>query len=156
MLRSATRTLAQDRPDRHNGGSSGISTGTGTGHGQSRMERNYEAPAARFALEILRRHPQISYEHAVSAAEYAGVHRLPRDVFFDTAERLGIPRDRTVTPAPPPGSERLSEPDHPASESTAHLFARLEAFQQQVAANARIRAALERMRQVVRAALAES
>ena len=126
-------------------------------HGRPSMDRNYEAPAARFALEILRRHPQISYEHAVSAAEYAGVQRLPRDVFFDTAERLGIPRDRTMTPATPTlDVGRPGEPHGEASGSTAHLFARLEKFQKQVAETAEIRAALERMRQVVRAALAET
>ena len=121
------------------------------------MERAYEEPAVRFATEILQQHPQISYENAVSAAEYAGLSRLPRDVFFDTAARLGLPRDRTEVAA---GSTSPAEREAAGLRSrltaqTEGLLARLSAFEADLAETARIRSALEGMRRVVLAALAE-
>jgi hypothetical protein len=106
------------------------------------MDRNYDAPATQFALQILRSHPQISYEHAVSAAEYSGVCQLPRGVFFDAAERLGIRRDREER------SELASAPG-----STTTLVEQLDQFRQGLAQTAQIREALLRMQRVVHAAL---
>ncbi len=113
------------------------------------MDRNYDAPATRFALEILRNHPQISYEHAVSAAGYSGVGQLPRRVFFDAAERLGIARE----PEPPPAV--LPEPTMPV-DAPSTLLRQLDQFREQMTETATVRDALLRMRTVVRAALAET
>ena len=121
------------------------------------MDRKFEEPAARFALEILRNHPQISYEHAVSAAEYAGVQRLPRSVFLEAAERLGIPRDQTaIEPVQTLDVDRPRRLRDEPNGTSATLLAQLDAFQQLVAETGEIRTALERMRLVVRAALAET
>jgi hypothetical protein len=116
------------------------------------MDRNYDAPATQFALQILRSHPQISYEHAVSAAEYSGVCQLPRGVFFDAAERLGIRRDREerIEPASATGSTTSTASTAP---TTPTLVEQLDQFRRGLAETAKIREALLRMQRVVRAAL---
>ena len=98
-----------------------------------------EDPAAPFAREILRRHPQIRYEHAVAAAEAAGLPGLPRAQFRAAIRELQIER---------------AEPEA-ESGAESPLLAALTAAQEQCRDTERLRLALARMRAVVRAALAE-
>ena len=105
-------------------------------------------PATKFALQILNRHPQISYGHAVSAAEFSGIKELPRHVFFTAVRRLGIPRSEDVAALSSPSPASLTA-------SGGSLVDQLEGIRRSFAATAEIRQALVNMRRVVRAALAE-
>lgn len=119
---------------------------------QAPMDRNLDEPASRFARQILSAHPQISYEHAVSAAEYAGVHRLPRAVFFAAAARLGI--DRQDRPAADEALSEVAPSGQARSDDLAsRLDTQIEQARQLLAHTAQLRDALTRMREVVRATL---
>jgi hypothetical protein len=104
-----------------------------------------DSAAMRFAVEILTRHPQISYGHAVSAAEYAGVGALPRRVFRDALVRVGIEREDDEGPAAGAGAA--------ADAAAAPLIGRLEQIRQQFAETAAFRTALLEIRSAVRSAL---
>jgi hypothetical protein len=108
------------------------------------MDRNYDAPETRFSLEILRSHPQISYEHAVSAAEYSGVPHLPRGVFLAAADRLGIIRS-------PEANLRIVH--RAPQDAPTTLLQQLDRFREQMTDTATMREALLRMQKTVRAAL---
>jgi hypothetical protein len=108
------------------------------------MDRNYDAPETRFALEILRSHPQIIYEHAVSAAECSGVLHLARGVFLAAADRLGIIRS-------PEANLRIV--DRAPQDAPTTLLQQLDRFREQMTDTATMREALLRMQKTVRAAL---
>ncbi len=138
------------------------------------MDRSSEDPGLRFALKIRSQHPQISYEHAVSAAAYAGVPDLRRGVFFEAVDRLNLPRENplerlsSAVPATPPSDG--PQPESPASSAVGHesfariatgsggskdLIADLDAFRDDLRETGEIRNALQAMRKVVLAALDE-
>lgn len=105
------------------------------------MDTQRDARAIQFALEILRSHPQISYDHAVAAAECEGVTVLPRHVFFQAVQRLGIRRpDENVA-------------DLAEAPSDAPLLRQLEQIRGEFVETAAMRDALANIRRVVRAAL---
>ena len=108
---------------------------------------NPDDRATRFALQILSNHPQISYEHAVSAAEFSGLKELPQHVFFTAVRRLGIPRTEDVA--------ALSSPSPTSLTESGRLVDQLEGIRRRFSETAEIRQALVNMRRVVRAALAE-
>ena len=85
----------------------------------------------------------------MSAAEYNGVERLPRPVFFAAAERLGLSRDEAAE-AP---SEETQEAERLPQDSRSPLLLELDRFREQMTETATIRDALLRMRKVIRAAL---
>lgn len=106
--------------------------------------------ASRFALEILREHPQISFAHAVSAATYAGIMELSAKDYQAAQRYLGIPLSATQEIN---GQGPVIVPkDH---IDTAELIRKLEAIRAQYAETAALREALIEIRTVVRAALLE-
>lgn len=101
---------------------------------------NLDQPAGRFALRLLRDHPQISYQHALSAAEYAGLEGLPSPVFFAAVDQLGIVRqDR---------GERT-----PSAGDSAVLLVQLERLLEECRYASELRDVLLQIRAVTRAAL---
>jgi hypothetical protein len=107
------------------------------------MDTSIDAQATRFALEILRKHPQISFANARAAAEYAGLEALPRTAFDAAVEELGIDREPDES-TPGAGVDGVEE---------SQLIAQLEALRDDFAETEAMRGALVDIQRLVRAVL---
>ena len=128
------------------------------------METSIDDKAIEFAKNILRKHPQISFEHAAAAAVYDGIPDLPQNAFFSAIRRLSIVRQdpneelrlanraREVRDASRQGpvDSRIDDAGGGAANG---LIGRLETLRLEVKETSEMREALVGIRNVVRKAL---
>ena len=106
------------------------------------------AKTLNFTLDLLRRHTQIHFEDAVRAAEAQGLS-LSRATFYKATKELGIRRRRGRAADGPALADR------PQSSVDVLVRQLLDKFRRGQEETRRMRAALERIREVLRDALVE-